>query len=429
MVGIDDLSFYSPSYYLDLADLAENRGIEYEKLSKGLGVLSSALPGSHEDAATMAANAALRLIEQNNLDPRKIGRIYVGTESSIDGAKPVASYVLGMLEQYFQVQFGSNCLRHCDALDMTFACVGAVDALLNTVDWVGASENRIGIVIATDYAKYELGSGGEYTQGAGAVALLVTNNPRLLAIDSTKTGVACKDVHDFHKPVRTFDKQTFINSILINLGIDLASVDADQIRDLNVEGAFSAGQQEIALHKITPLFDGHFSNQCYIDRVREAYQHFTSLGGSSLIEWRRVAFHLPYAFHGKRIFSELFYLESADNLRFKAELMEIAPDFASLDQARKLKIVAQTPMYKKYVSDKIANGQKASSEIGNMYTASVFMALASFLQTDFEEGKDMAGEIIGFCTYGSGSKGKVFQGTVQPQWKEAVEKWNSFRGL
>ncbi|GIS43879.1 MAG: hypothetical protein Ct9H90mP16_09490 [Candidatus Poseidoniales archaeon] len=68
---------------------------------------------------------------------------------------------------------------------MTFACIGAVDALHNTLDWVargGVEEDRIGIVVFSDNAKYDLESAGEYTQGAGGGALLIRHNPRLISI-------------------------------------------------------------------------------------------------------------------------------------------------------------------------------------------------------------------------------------------------------
>ena len=55
----------------------------------------------------------------------------------------------------------------------------------NTVDWVKGDASRVGIVVCSDFAKYELASTGEYTQGAGAIAMLVKHNPRLLAIGDT----------------------------------------------------------------------------------------------------------------------------------------------------------------------------------------------------------------------------------------------------
>jgi hydroxymethylglutaryl-CoA synthase len=166
IVGIDDMAAYVPSLYLPIETLATERQIEYAKLNKGLGLTAMAVNDIDEDAATMAANAVRELIDKNNLDPRQIGRIYMGTESALDGAKPMASYVQEMLSDYYSEQYGADCLLHCDVVDLTFACIGAVDALQNTLDWVRADTRRVGIIVASDVAKYDLESTGEYTQGS-----------------------------------------------------------------------------------------------------------------------------------------------------------------------------------------------------------------------------------------------------------------------
>ncbi|MEL6275895.1 MAG: hypothetical protein AAFU03_12400 [Bacteroidota bacterium] len=221
-VGIDDLSTYLPQLYLPIEDLATERELNYAKLSKGLGLLGMSIPDACEDVATMAANAVLDLMHKNELAPHQIGRIYLGTESALDGAKPTATYVLEMLQDHFSDIYGPNCFLNCDVIDMTFACIGAVDALQNTLDWVSGNPNRIGIVVASDDAKYELGSGGEYTQGAGAVAALVKQNPRLLAID-TNFGIATRPVHDFYKPIRKVGKRELLEEVIALLPNNTAS--------------------------------------------------------------------------------------------------------------------------------------------------------------------------------------------------------------
>ena len=149
-VGIDDIAIYFPKLYFDMKDFAEFRGADFGKLNKGLGLTAMAIPDAHEDTATMGANACARLIDRNQLDPRKIGRIYLGTESALDGAKPTATYIMGMLEQRYDDTYGKECFRNCDVVALTFACIGAVDAMHNTLDWVargGEEQDRIGIVV------------------------------------------------------------------------------------------------------------------------------------------------------------------------------------------------------------------------------------------------------------------------------------------
>jgi hydroxymethylglutaryl-CoA synthase len=406
-VGIDDMALYAPKLYLDIKALAEKRQISYEKLRDGLGLHKMAIPDLHEDAATMAAEAIFELINRNQLDPRKIGRIWLGTESALDMAKPTATYAVGMVQDRLKAQYGVDCFRHCDMLDMTFACIGATDALLGTIDWVQQQKDRIGIVVASDIAKYELESTGEYTQGAGAIAILIRHNPRILKIRPL-IGVASESVHDFFKPRRE---------------------------------RFSE----------TPIFDGQYSNQCYQNRMMEALAHFRALAVESGLfkgdqykamseRWARMIFHLPYSFHAKRMYVEQFIQERKEKGVFTSDLNKLKLQVPSRDafeeekvflkaQAAFNKAISESSLYQQFVSEKLEKAQRASSEMGNLYTASIFLALMSTLESDFAEGVELKGKRIGFVAYGSGSKAKVFEAVVGAEWKSAVSHFHVFQKL
>ncbi|WPO92221.1 hydroxymethylglutaryl-CoA synthase family protein [Chryseobacterium sp. HR92] len=387
--GIEAAGYYVPGLYLEIKDLAEKRGIEPAKLEKGLGLHKMGLSDVHEDPATFAAEALLKLIQDYNINPKEIARVYLGTESAVDAAKPTASYAVQMVEQVLKEEFGARCFRNCDVLDMTFACVGGVDALHNALDFVRVNPDKKAVVIASDYAKYELASSGEYTQGGGAVALLISSQPDLLEIENN-WGVASESVFDFFKPRRTYNKE-YLN------------------------GAPETYPEKIEIFTDEPVFDGQYSNQCYQDRIREAYNHYKEITGEKkpYENWKYIIFHLPYAFHGKRVFTEIYSLENG----------------LPYETAEEQKAVAKSEDYLQLISDKIEKTQRASSEIGNMYTASVFMAFLSALQTSYNENEELSGEEIGFIGYGSGSKSKVFAGKVSENWKKVVEKWNVFENL
>lgn len=53
----------------------------------------------------------------------------------------------------------------------------------NCLDFIRLNPNKKAIVVTTDIAKYDLNSTGEYTQGAGALAMLITSNPKIIAFD------------------------------------------------------------------------------------------------------------------------------------------------------------------------------------------------------------------------------------------------------
>ena len=406
-IGIDDMAFYAPKLYMDISALAKKRNIPAEKLSQGLGLHKMAICDVHEDAATMAAEAVAELIERNHLDPRRIGRIYLGTESALDMAKPTGTYAVEMLQQRFAGPFGPDCFRHCDVVDMTFACIGATDALHNTLDWVASDPENIGIVVASDIAKYELDSSGEYTQGAGAVAMLVRWHPRLLVVRRL-FGVAMESVHDFYKPRR----ERFCE---------------------------------------TPIFDGQYSNQCYQNRMTEALGDFRrrSVAAGLFREdqyqalserWARMIFHLPYAFHAKRMYTEQFVQErknkgawpaDVDKYGFSEPLFTAFPDRKSFDKAQNafFKSVSESKLYRRFVADKLEKAQRASQETGNLYTASIFLALMSTLECDLNDGAALSGKRLGFVAYGSGSKSKVFEAIVQPEWQKVVQQFKVFDKL
>lgn len=387
--GIESASYYVPSLYLEIKDLAEKRGIEPAKLEKGLGLHKMGFPDVHEDAATFAAEALLKLIKDYNINPKEISRIYLGTESALDASKPTASYAMQMVEKVLEAEYGARCFKNCDVVDMTFACIGAVDALQNSLDFVRAHPDKKAVVIASDYAKYELDSSGEYTQGGGAVAVLVSSKPDLIEIENN-WGVATESVFDFFKPRRHFKKE-------------------------DVKNAPENFPEKIEIFTDEPVFDGQYSNQCYQDRIREAYNHYKEISGKDkpYEAWKYLIFHLPYAFHGKRVFTEIYSLENG----------------LSYETPEEQKAVAKSEGYIQFINDKIEKSQRASSEIGNMYTASIFMALLSALQTSFNENDDLAGQEMGFLGYGSGSKSKVFAGKVSQNWKNIVSKWDLFEGL
>ena len=428
MVGIDAISFYVPNLYLDIKDLAAARDIPFEKLNKGLGLTKMAVPDVNEDAASFAANALLKLIEHNNLDPNTIGRVYLGTESALDASKPTATYAIEAVENQLADTYGVRSFKHCDVVDMTFACVGAVDALQNCIDWVRNDANRKAVVIASDVSKYELNSTGEYTQGAGAVAVLVTSNPSILAIDDT-WGIATKSEGDFFKPRRQFQKSNLINDLIENLDIKHSKEQIESLLKAANSEFWSDPNQQYEVFKEEPVFDGQFSNQCYSDRITEAFDHFNAQQKTDfLTEWNHLVFHLPYAYHGRRIVYSnwMNWLEASGEIEKLYQEIGHPNDSDPKDWKRS---AVKSKLYREFVDQKIAATELASSEIGNMYTASIFMSLLSVLSDSVDNDKDLSNQTIGFIGYGSGSKSKVFQGTVLPSYKEKLQGINLFQTL
>jgi len=398
--GIDAIAFDIATIHLPIKTLANARNIEPEKLEKGLGLIKMTLPDVYQDAVVFGANALTKLIQDNDINLSEISRIYVGTESSIDSSKPIASFLLSLMEE----KFGTDSLSECDAVDFTFACIGGVDALQNCLDFIRLNPEKKAIVVTTDIAKYDLNSTGEYTQGAGALAMLVTSNPRIIAFDNN-WATNSKGLFDFFKPYRTISKSEITGNF-------------------NNEPWFDNLESEIKIHKEQPVFDGQYSNQCYMDRTRNAYFSFKKLKNTEeniYDSWESIIMHLPYSFQGRRMLSEIYTLDA------KTKILSGNEDVS--EYQNKLKEVSKSEEYKDFVNQKLLPAELASSLIGNLYTGSIFMGLLSTLAHFYDSEKEITGKNFGFLAYGSGSKSKVFEGEIQSTWKEQLSKVKLFETL
>ena len=427
-VGIDSLAYYVPSLYVDIEELARARDIPSEKLVNGLGLKKMATPDYDEDSASIAANSLHRLIRENNIDPRKIGRVYLGTESGVDASKPTSSYVVEILEDVFAEEYGERCFKNCDIVDLTFACAGAVDALQNCCDWVRNGENRQAIVIASDIAKYELNSTGEYTQGAGSVSMLICEDPSIISFNGS-WGVSTKGIGDFFKPRRMFKKSNILIEAAKLLGQEVSSNEAEVLLDKADSKFWSDSNDLIEVYKEEPIFEGQFSNESYKERVYEAIENFNEQNQRDILsDWENIIFHLPYAYHGRRMIVNKWLDWMKENENFDSIYSEIGKPESSNDDEW-IKKVAKSSIYKSFVEEKISPGEKASSEIGNMYTASIFMSLISSLVEAVEKDKKFENKKIGFISYGSGSKAKIFEGTIEKDWIIKTEPIKLFENL
>ena len=324
-VGIDALGVSVPSLCIDLEVLAKARGVAPSKYLEGIGTWRMGVAPIDEDTVTLAARAASMAMTSADAKPDEIGMLVVGTETAVDHSKPVSSFVQGLLG------IGSR----CRVFETKHACYGGTAALMMALDWVrsGSANGRKALIVCSDIARYGLKTAGEPTQGAGAVALVVSENPRLLELDPSCTGQFASDVHDFWRPL--YSKDAFV--------------------------------------------DGHYSVQCYLDAITGAYRHFQELApGVTANDFAALAYHVPY---GKMARKAHRQLRSIDG--------DAAPD-ASFD--------AQ-------VSASLA----LPAQVGNIYTGSLYLALASLLSTS---PRDLDGQRIGLFSYGSGSCAEFFAGTV-----------------
>ncbi len=423
-VGIDDIALAVPAIFVDMSEFEKARGQELEdlrkkypdgkfsngvqiptmepgKVTKGIGLEKMSVPDLHQDAAVLAANAVLQLMQRNDLEPEQICRLDISTESGVDESKSMGAYVSGMLEKVY----GDRSFRRVNAGEKKFACVSGMQNLLDAAAWIesGRGRGRHAIVVASDIARYprvidadEAGT-GEYTQGAGAVAMLVKENPRLLRLDPI-SAFSLRDEADFFRPI----------------GRDTAVV------------------------------YGHYSNECYLEAMREAFDDYRQLAektgvvnisdGNCLTDvFGIINFHIPYPKMAEYASAMLFRHEWRGLPRMKEINSQIGcePERGEFfnDELFKtahdehLKRFRKTPQFKKAYQQKVEPTLKFSTQIGNTYTGSLFVGLmGGFVSTNGS--RNLAGTRAGLGGYGSGRLTVVTSGVVPDGYREVVDKFN-----
>lgn len=418
MPGISGFSVYVPPHRVRLEDWCRWNEQPWEKIGKVIGESFRAC-GPEQDVYALAATAVLRLIETYDVDPASVGQLILGTESASDNAAG-AVIIRGMLDEQLQANGQNPLARDCEVPEIKHACLGGVYGLKHAARYLAADgAGRRSIVVSADIAEYAPGSGGEPTQGAGAVAMLLDNDARLLEIDLAGAGGASSyRALDFRKPFARFPNEP-------------------------VQGA--------RLHDY-PIFNGRYSTACYFDTVRNAVDGLrTRRGGDwrhALSAWDAVFMHRPYArmpetawglvwLHalaadGDPVFESLCAELEIDPDEARAELAA-APDLANLRAAGRLDTEVyplgqtllrhwrQSDDYGERVTGALGAGEAVMRGLGNLYTAALPAWLMAGLAAAFAGSDDIAGQNWLAVGYGSGDAAELLSLRVAPEWRAAAE--------
>ena len=384
-VGIDGIEVWTGKLRLDLAEtFAPAQGENPGKYTKGLGLYASSFPDTYEDIVTMGANAAHRLMDRKGLEPEDIGRIDVATESAFDNSKPVSTYVGGCLEQVYDGDF-----HHANKGERKFACISGTQSLDDAYNWIQAGRNRgrAGLVIATDTALYARDDPGEATQGAGAVAMLISEDPDLVEL-SAEQGYGSADETDFLKPQQQF-----------------------------------------------PSVDGKRSVQVYLARMREAIEDYESVVGKiHPDDYVLGPFHTPFPGMVRKA-AALAYRHFSRDTEIEVSLAEEIgrqPRREAFDSDEAFREAAaeytdaltDTDTYQEWYEDVIEPTLGISREVGNWYTGSVHVARVAGMKHALENGQNLTGERMLVGSYGSGAQAEFHAETIQAGWAEEVGAMN-----
>jgi hydroxymethylglutaryl-CoA synthase len=227
---------------------------------------------------------------------------------------------------------------------------------MTALDWIasGAAAGRSALVICSDIARYGIATAGEPTQGAGAVAMVISANPALVEIDHGVSGTASSHVHDFWRPL---------------------------------------GQREAQV-------DGHYSVQCYLDAVAGAYRGWkaraierglvSSTPGELVSDQLvRVCYHVPFCKMARKAHLQVRRSELED----RGGIWDPAAEQAGI-ASFKTQVEPSLPL---------------CARVGNIYTGSLYLGLTGLLHA---QAQDLAGARIGLFSYGSGCTSEFFSGVV-----------------
>lgn len=357
-VGILAMELYFPSLYVDQTDLEKFDDVAAGKYTIGLGQSKMGFCSDREDINSICLTALKRLIEKNNINLHSIGRLEVGTETIIDKSKSVKTFLMTL--------FAKEGATDIEGIDTTNACYGGTAALFNAINWVESSswDGRKAIVIAGDIAVYGKGP-ARPTGGAGAVAMLIGPDAPLVFDCGVRASYMCH-AYDFYKP------------------------------DLSSE---------------FPYVDGKLSIQCYLSALDNCYNLFckkmrnTDPNFKGLLSLDGMLFHSPYCKLVQKSVARVCFNDFLN--ASKGEREEQFPGLSNFINHKREDTYFDRDVEKAFITysqqlfdEKTKPSLHLARNIGNMYTASLYGGLASYLISKSPE--QLIGKKFALFSYGSG---------------------------
>ncbi|MFC1574617.1 hydroxymethylglutaryl-CoA synthase family protein [Gemmatimonadota bacterium] len=238
-VGIEKIWAYPGTQSLDMEELALARGHDPADIRDNLLVLSRTVNPLWEDPVTMTVNAAQPMLDDE--DRASIELLIVATESSVDQGKAMSTFA----QHFLGIQ------PNCRNFESKHACYAGTSAVMMAAHWVasGLNGDAKALVIAADQSRMSLHEPYEYVMGAGSVALLISNHPRVLAFEMEHNGFWTNHCFDTFRPTSRVE----------------------------------TGNMEASLY-------------CYLDALEGAYAHFQAKAGPVDFDsyFKKNIYHVPF---------------------------------------------------------------------------------------------------------------------------------------
>ncbi|WP_421845176.1 hydroxymethylglutaryl-CoA synthase family protein [Mycobacterium sp.] len=329
-VGIEDINAYGGRLYLDVRTLFQQRCLDLARFGN-LMMERKAVNLPCEDPVTNGVNAAKAVVDR--LAPAERDRIEMlitSSESGVDFGKSLSTYIHHYL--------GLN--RRCRLFEVKQACYGGTAALQMAANFVGsgASPGAKALVVATDTARAAAKlTYAEPSQGTGAVALLVGENPRIFELDFGANGYWGYEVMDTCRPTPEIE----------------------------------TGDPDLSL-------------MSYLDCLEMAFDQYAArVEGADFVDtFDYLIFHTPFA----------GMVKGAHRMMMR-KLKRAGNDVTESDFSRR-----------------VSPGLRYCVEVGNIYSATIFLALCGILDSVEKSSPHR----VGCYAYGSGCSAEFFSGCTMP---------------
>lgn len=368
-VGILAIDLYFPHQYVDQAELEAFDGVSSGKYTVGLGQTRMGFCTDREDVHSLCLTVVNRLMEKTGTSFNSIGRLEVGTETILDKSKSVKSVLMQL--------FAGSGNTDLEGVDSTNACYGGTAALFNSVNWIESSawDGRLALAVCADIAVYAAGA-ARPSGGAGAVAMLIGPHAPLV-LDRGVRASHMEHVYDFYKP------------------------------DMSSE---------------YPVVDAALSIRCYLSSLDSCYAKYRAKAAAtpaapavSLADFDGVLFHTPYC---KLVQKSLARLALNDYVALTAaEKADRHPELEAFREVALADTYFDRDVEKAFMtaSAKLFEAKTRSSlhvatNVGNMYTPSVYGGLVSYLSGQSAE--SLPGQRLALFSYGSGLASSFYSLTV-----------------
>ncbi|MGB9936807.1 MAG: hydroxymethylglutaryl-CoA synthase [Methanobacterium sp.] len=187
MAGIAGYGVYIPSYRIKVEEIAKVWGDDPNAISRGLVVQEKSVPAPDEDTATISVEAARYAITRAMIDPKKIGAVYVGSESHPYAVKPTSTIVAEAV--------GAS--PELTSADLEFACKAGTAGIQICMGLVDSGAVQYGLAVGADTAQGAPGDALEYTASAGGAAYVVGKENTIADFEGTYSFTT--DTPDFYR--------------------------------------------------------------------------------------------------------------------------------------------------------------------------------------------------------------------------------------